>query len=111
MKKQRTAQGERAPAERADTVREALRKALLRGPSTARDLSAEVGLREKDVAEHLAHLVRSASHRAERLVVEPATCLACGYLFRERTRLTRPGACPACRSSRIDPPVFRIEVS
>jgi predicted Zn-ribbon and HTH transcriptional regulator len=90
-------------------VREALRAALLRGPATARDLSAEVGLREKDVADHLAHLQRSLAHRGERLVVEPATCLACGFAFRERERLTRPGACPGCRSTRIDPPAFRIE--
>jgi predicted Zn-ribbon and HTH transcriptional regulator len=97
------------PAPRAETVREALRRALRTGPASARDLSVEVGLREKDVAEHLAHLARSLEHRGERLVVEPASCVACGYAFRDRERLTRPGACPSCRSTRIDPPVFRIE--
>jgi predicted Zn-ribbon and HTH transcriptional regulator len=97
------------PSPRGETVRESLRRSLLRGPATARDLSAERGLREKDVAEHLAHLARSLPHRGERLEVEPASCLACGHLFRDRTRLTRPGACPACRSTRIDPPVFRVE--
>jgi predicted Zn-ribbon and HTH transcriptional regulator len=97
------------PAPRAETLRDALRRALRAGPATAKDLSAEVGLREKDVAEHLAHLARSLEHRGERLVVEPASCVACGYAFQDRARLTRPGACPACRSTRIDPPVFRIE--
>jgi predicted Zn-ribbon and HTH transcriptional regulator len=90
-------------------VRSALRRALRAGPATARDLSAEVGLREKDVAENLVHLARSLAHGSERLVIEPASCIACGYVFRERARLARPGACPACRSTRIDPPVFRIE--
>jgi predicted Zn-ribbon and HTH transcriptional regulator len=99
----------RPPSPRGETVREALRAALLRGPATARDLSAEVGLREKDVAEHLAHLRRSLAHRGERLAVEPATCLACGFVFEDRERLTRPGSCPRCRATRIDPPVFRVE--
>jgi predicted Zn-ribbon and HTH transcriptional regulator len=100
--------GHRSPPERAETVREAIRRALLAGPATARDLSAEVGVREKDVAEHLAHLARSLPRRGERLVVEPASCIACGYAFTDRTRLTRPGACPRCRSTRIDPPAFRV---
>ena len=99
----------RVPPPRGETVREALRTALLDGPATARDLSASVGLREKDVADHLEHLRRSLAHRGERLVVEPAVCLACGHAFRERQRLARPGACPSCRSTRIDPPTFRIE--
>jgi hypothetical protein len=92
-------------------VREALRRALREAPATARDLSVLAGIREKDVAEHLAHLSRSLPHRGERLVVEPASCMACGYAFAGRTRLARPGACPRCRSTRIDPPVFRIEPS
>lgn len=100
---------ERGSGERTETVREALRKALREGPSTARDLSAAVGIREKDVAEHLAHLARSLGRRGERLVVEPASCLACGFVFEGRERLSRPGSCPACRSTRIDPPVFRVE--
>lgn len=101
---------ERSPGARGDTVREAIRKALLAGPATARDLSTEVGVREKDVAEHLAHLQKSLAHRNERLVVTPAACIACGFTFRERERLSRPGACPRCRSTRIDPPTFRVEV-
>jgi predicted Zn-ribbon and HTH transcriptional regulator len=101
----------RGPAARGETVRETLRKALREAPATARDLSAVAGVREKDVAEHLGHLARSLPHDGERLVVEPASCVACGYRFSDRGRLTRPGACPSCRSTRIDPPVFRIEAA
>jgi len=96
--------------ERTRTVREALREELLRGAATARELSERVSIPEKDVAEHLEHLEKSLRTRGERLVVEPATCIACGYAFARRARLTRPGACPECRSTRIDPPAFRIEV-
>jgi transcriptional regulator len=98
------------PPVRAETLRAALREALVEGPATARELSERVGVREKDVADHLAHLARSAVRRGERLVVEPAACVACGFVFRDRTRLARPGSCPSCRSTRIDPPAFRIEL-
>jgi predicted Zn-ribbon and HTH transcriptional regulator len=100
---------DRGPGQRGETVRETIRKALRDGPGSARDLSVVAGVREKDVAEHLEHLARSLPHQAERLVVEPASCIACGYRFERRARLSRPGACPRCRSTRIDPPVFRIE--
>ncbi len=102
---------ERSPGGRGETIRSALRRALRDAPATARELSVAVGIREKDVAEHLAHLARSLAHEGEELVVEPAACIACGYVFRERSRLERPGACPRCRSTRIDPPVFRIEAN
>ncbi len=102
---------DRGPAARGETVRETLRKTLREGPATAHELSAIASVRESDVAEHLAHLARSLPHDGERLVLEPASCIACGYRFSDRARLTRPGACPSCRSTRIDPPVFRIEVN
>jgi predicted Zn-ribbon and HTH transcriptional regulator len=96
------------PPERSSTVRAALRAALREGASTARELSVRVGVREKDLVEHLAHLARSGATRGERLVVEPASCLSCGYVFRDRARLSRPSACPSCRGTHIDPPAYRL---
>jgi predicted Zn-ribbon and HTH transcriptional regulator len=68
--------------ERHATVRSALRQVLREGPLTARELSARVGIGEKEVSGHLEHLARS--------------------------RLTKPSKCPACRSQRMDPPRFVI---
>jgi predicted Zn-ribbon and HTH transcriptional regulator len=90
-------------------VRAALEAELRKGPASARDLSGAVGLREKEVPEHLEHIEKSARARGERLVVEPATCADCGFRFVGRTRMTKPGACPECRSTRIDPPLFSLE--
>lgn len=103
-----TAKPPSVPPVRGATVREALRAALAEGPATARELSERVGVRERDVAEHLEHLARSLAARDERLVIDPAACLGCGYVFRGRVRFTRPSACPRCRSTRIDPPAFRV---
>lgn len=95
--------------ERAITPRAAIHEALLGGALTARDISSRVGVREKDVAMHLEHLERSLKQKGERLVVKPAACLECGFVFRERQRFTTPGSCPKCRSERIESPSFRIE--
>lgn len=96
------------PRELQETHRAALARALREGACTSRDLSTLVGIREKDVAPHLEHLQRSAAHRGERLVIEAAACLACGFRFSQRQRLTTPGRCPECSSERIEPPVFSL---
>lgn len=92
-------------------MRRSLHDVLRAGGATARDLSREVGIPERDVAEHLRHLERSLRHTGERLVVDPPSCLACGFTFthRDRHRYTRPGRCPECHARRISLPVFRIE--
>jgi predicted Zn-ribbon and HTH transcriptional regulator len=77
---------------------------LARQPMGARDLAAELGLREKEVVEHLEHLRRS--HVA--LVVTPASCGECGFVFRKRDRLSRPSRCPMCRSEQINEPLFEV---
>ncbi|MGI5861043.1 MAG: transcriptional regulator [Myxococcales bacterium] len=99
----------KGPPERESTVRAALRRELERGPLTARELSSGVGIRERDVAGHLEHLSRSLEARGDKLVIQPASCLECGYLFRERKRFTTPGRCPRCGSERIEPPAFSVE--
>lgn len=95
-------------AERHETVRGALRAALRAGPRTARELSAQVGIPEKQVAGHLEHLGRSLKAAGQRLHVDPARCLDCGFVFRKRDRLSRPSRCPVCRSEHLDAPRFAI---
>jgi predicted Zn-ribbon and HTH transcriptional regulator len=99
---------ERPPAERSITVREALLRQLREGLHTAHELSGLVGIPEKQVAEHLAHISRSLRRTAERLRVEPAQCLGCGFVFRKRARLDRPSACPLCRAQHIRLPRFAV---
>lgn len=101
-----------APAPAEDTPRARLRALLLaEGPATARQLSERAHLSEKDVRAHLTHLARSARPRGEQLTIEPALCEGCGFVFRDRDRLGKPGRCPVCRSSRIRPPRFAYVAS
>ena len=91
------------------TVRQEIHAALLAGAATARDLSKRVGIPEHEVAPHLEHLERSLKHTGEKLVVEPPTCMDCGFAFTRRHRFTRPSGCPDCRGRRITLPQFHIE--
>jgi predicted Zn-ribbon and HTH transcriptional regulator len=97
------------PAERSSTLRRQLHALLRSGPArTSHELSEELGVREREIAPHLEHLERSLKNEGERLIIEPPTCVACGFVFRERHRLTRPGKCPHCRATRVSAPRFRI---
>jgi len=84
---------------------------LLRGSfMTAKDISRAASVREKEVCGHLVHIARSVSvpgGRA-RFVVEPSTCLNCGFVFRKRERLKTPSKCPICASEEITETRFGI---
>src|ERR671922_444739 len=88
------------------TVRQMIIDILLAGPATAKDLSARVRIPEKDVLPHLAHIRKSLQHGQQRLVMEPACCRACGFVFHKRERLSKPGRCPSYHHSFIEEPVF-----
>jgi predicted Zn-ribbon and HTH transcriptional regulator len=104
----RTMTEPRPPAPRHATLRQAIAAALRRDRVSAHDLSRLVGIPEKAVAEHLTHLARSLAAHGERLLVTPPECLACGYAFADRTRLTRPSRCPQCHGTHLAEPLFSI---
>lgn len=93
------------------TIRQQLMQFLTGTQRSSRELAALVGAPERQIEEHLAHVVRSlARDRSRRFLLEPSSCHDCGFAFRERTRLTTPSRCPACRSEAIAPPRFGIEL-
>jgi hypothetical protein len=59
-----------------------------------------MGLRKGDVADEIAHAIRSARAAGARIQIEPAACRACGFQFGP-DKLTKPGKCPACRGTRL----------
>lgn len=75
---------------------------------TALELSAALRIRQKEVYDHLAHVRRSVASQTRRFEVQPAQCLECGYLFRDRRRLTTPSRCPRCRGEHIQDPKYRV---
>lgn len=96
------------PANRGSTIRRQIQEVLEQGPLDAREVSAQVGIREKDVYGHLEHLQRSLQRDGRRLEVTPAECRKCGFVFAKRNRLSRPGKCPICRGESIEEPLFEV---
>ena len=75
---------------------------------TIKDLSSEMRISMKEVLHHLEH-ARKSIRPPRKFVVEPAECLSCGFVFKDRKKLHSPGKCPKCRSSHIQEPMYRIE--
>lgn len=76
-------------------------------PLSARDISIEVRIAEREVYEHLEHIRLTIQPHAF-LEVTPADCRSCGFVFSKRDRLTPPGKCPVCRGESIEDPLFSI---
>ena len=104
------------PPQRWATVRSDITALLEEGPATAREISGAVGVAEKEVCDHLLHIRRSfhtAGHTTDdgspkTFHVTPAECPGCGFIFKKRERLTKPGRCPICHATNVGPPVFSI---
>jgi len=75
---------------------------------SAQEISTTVGIGEKEVYTHLSHIARSLKPQRKELVIKPAECLKCGYVFKKRKRLTPPSRCPICKSEYTRNPMYRI---
>ena len=65
------------------TLRQQLMSLLETGEMTARELSRELKIREKEVYDHLCHVQRTLKNQAKTLHINPFHCLGCGYIFEE----------------------------
>jgi transcriptional regulator len=96
------------PVERRETVRQEI-IALLDGRSLqAKEISSTIGVSEKEVYDHLEHIQRSLHKGKHNLEVTHPVCRKCGFVFRKRDRLKKPGKCPVCRGESIEEPLFSI---
>ena len=100
--------GENHAHNRTQTIRQTMILLLSEREMTAKELSKEVGIREREVYDHLYHIGLSLAARKKRLIILPFQCLGCGYVFESRKRYTRPGRCPHCKSTRIETVRYRL---
>jgi predicted Zn-ribbon and HTH transcriptional regulator len=73
-------------------------------------LAAHFRCEPSEILEDLQHIAKSV-RPARELVMLPAECKYCHFIFRERqdrNRLGKPSKCPKCNSERILPPVYKI---
>ncbi|NVL93179.1 MAG: ArsR family transcriptional regulator [Desulfobacterales bacterium] len=90
------------------TIRQRIIVLLSKEEMSARDLSQAIGIREKEVYEHLSHIARSVAVQRKKLIIRPFSCLGCGYVFQDRKRLTRPSRCPQCKRSHVQEATYRV---
>jgi len=96
------------PFERKETIRRNI-IALLEGNTlSAREISVDVRISEREVYEHLEHIQRSVLKSGHSFIVDPPACRKCGFVFRKREKLKKPGRCPGCRNESITEPLFSI---
>ncbi len=89
------------------TIRQSIISFLKDRELTAKEISQAVGIREKEVYEHLAHISRSKLPEGK-FLVQPSVCRKCGFVFKKRDRLTPPSRCFLCRGESITPTRFTI---
>ena len=92
------------------TPRQRILDLLVGRAMTSRQLAAVIKISERQVEEHLVHIAKSVERdRSRRFVIEASECLDCEFVFKDRSRMTRPSHCPQCRSENISMPRYGIE--
>jgi len=96
------------PLER--TVRQRMMDLLIDARHSSYQLAQLLGIPERQVEDHLVHVVKSVAHdRTRRFILEPSSCSDCGFVFRDRRKLTKPSRCPSCHNEGITAPRYGIE--
>jgi hypothetical protein len=89
------------------TRRKEMIELLRKQPMTMHELARTFRAETKEILvdlEHIAYTVKPT----ERLVMNPATCRSCGFIFRTREKRSKPSKCPACKREKITEPIFSI---
>ncbi len=83
------------------TGRQTLRELLETGDHAFESLRSQLGTTVRTLEADLRHVEHTARAAGKKLVVTPATCEACDYVFRDRgsRHFHTPGRCPKCGNS------------
>lgn len=96
------------PVERHETIRQEIVILLENRTLSAKDISMEIRISEREIYSHLEHIQKTFTKRDQRFTIIPSSCKKCGFVFKKRDRLKKPGKCPVCRSESICDPFFTI---
>jgi predicted Zn-ribbon and HTH transcriptional regulator len=90
------------------TFRKDLLTLLSVQPRSVLSLARDLGLRRGDITDDLQHALRSARAAGHQVIVIPARCRGCGFIFDEE-KLSKPSKCRQCRGTRLYEPQIRVE--
>ncbi len=78
-------------------------------PMTAQDICIILDIESRSIVyEDIGHIVKSVKNSGKQLLIRPASCGKCGYVFSSRKVASRPSKCPKCRSQWILLPGYII---
>jgi predicted Zn-ribbon and HTH transcriptional regulator len=77
-------------------------------PLTAQDICDILDVRKRGIIyEDLEHIAKSVKRRKKQLLIRPASCGSCNFIFKTRS-VKKPSKCPKCKSEWIIPPAYLI---
>jgi predicted Zn-ribbon and HTH transcriptional regulator len=78
-------------------------------PLTAQDICDILDIKKRSIVyEDINHIALSVKNQGKQVVVSPARCGKCQYIFRKMKSAKAPSKCPKCRSEWILPPSYLI---
>ena len=66
------------------------------GPISAQEIANQYKTTLADILEDIDHIRIS-----NKIKIDPAVCLVCGFVFKERSKIKTPSKCPGCRGERV----------
>jgi predicted Zn-ribbon and HTH transcriptional regulator len=99
----------RPPIVREETIRKSIVDLIEVQSLSAKEISGTVRISEKEVYEHLKHIQKTISQKNRKVKITAPRCKQCGFEFKKRERLKKPGKCPICKSETIKEASFFIQ--
>ena len=76
---------------------------------TAEDICEELDIKKRSIVyEDIDHISKSVKRENKELLISPARCGKCQFVFKVRKTAKAPSKCPKCRSEWILSPGFVI---
>ncbi len=89
------------------TRRQQIIEILQENKQSAQQLANYFQTELKDIIEDLQHIEKSI--KPKKLKIMPAHCKSCNFVFKERSKVSKPSKCPSCRSEWIEAQMFSIQ--
>jgi len=89
------------------TRRQQIIQILQESKQTAQQLANYFQCKLKDVIEDLEHIEKTI--KPKKLKIIPAYCKSCNFIFKERSKISKPSKCPRCKSEWIEAQMFSIQ--
>lgn len=88
------------------TLRQKLTELLSSQEMSVSQLARNLEVKFSEIDLALQHVEKSI--RPKKIMITPARCKECGFVFRERKKFAPPSRCPKCKSKWLTEATFRI---